>query len=143
MLGEVLGEGSGKMIGTRLLSQEGPEFKIEATIQGSGKVLGEDVTELTTYWQTMRPGGSLYGEGQVLYMTKKGETLIWKGFGVGRPTGEPPAARFAVCGAFHTVPPRFERLLGAATVTEFEIKSDGSYSYKSQEWAAQPAAVIR
>jgi len=143
MLGEVLGEGSGKMIGTKLLPQEGPEFKIEATIQGAGKLLGEEVTELGTYWQTMRSGGSLYGEGQVLWMTKQGETLIWKGFGVGRPTGPPPAARFAVCGAFHTVPARFERLLGAATVTEYVIEADGSYNYKTQEWAVQPAAVIR
>lgn len=143
MLGEVLGEGGGKMIGTKLLPQEGAEFKIEATIQGAGKLLGEEVTELGTYWQTMRPGGSLYGEGQVLWMTKQGETLIWKGFGVGRPTGVPPAARFAVCGAFHTVPARFERLLGAATVTEYTIEPDGSYHYKTQEWAVQPAAVIR
>lgn len=143
MLGEVLGEGSGKTIGTKLLSTEGPEFKIEASIQGTGKLLGEETTEITTYWQTMRPGGSLYGEGQVLVMTKKGETLIWKGFGVGRPTGDPPASRWAVCGAYQTVPSRFERLLGSATVSEFEIKADGSYQYKTQEWVAQPAAVLR
>ncbi|TAN33280.1 hypothetical protein EPN29_05845 [bacterium] len=143
MLGEVLGEGGGKMIGTKLLPPEGPEFKIEASTQGAGKLLGEDVTELTTYWQTMRPEGSLYGEGRVLFMTSKGESLLWKGFGVGRPTGPPPAARFAVCGAFQTVPARFERLLGAATVTEYVIEADGSYHYKTQEWVAQPATVMR
>ena len=46
--------------------------------------------------QIVGPGAVLYGEGQVLMMTKDGETAPWSGFGGGRPTGRPPAASYAV-----------------------------------------------
>jgi hypothetical protein len=141
MLGELLGEGSGRVIGTRVLPQEGSEIRMEVTIQGSGTLLGEATTETATYSQTVRPGGSIYGEGQVLYMTAQGEAILWRGFGVGRPTGQPPASRFAVCGAVQIAPPRLERLLGAATVSEYEIQADGTYHYTTQEWVAQPTSV--
>ena len=52
----------------------------------------------------------LYGEGTVLWLTNDGESVLWKGFGVGRPTGPPPAGHYAVCGLAQTESQRFVRL---------------------------------
>jgi hypothetical protein len=62
--------------------------------------------------QIVGPGAVLYGEGQVLMMTKDGETAPWSGFGGGRPTGRPPAASYAVCGYFQTARQKLSGLNG-------------------------------
>jgi hypothetical protein len=100
MLGELLGESAGKITGTRVLPSEGQQVKVEVSGQGSGQLLGEAMTDMFTYWQTVRPGGVFYGEGHVLLMTPSGEIAAWSGFGVGQPTGPSPAAHYAVCGSF-------------------------------------------
>ena len=90
-IGERLGESSGKITSTRVLTSEGP-VKVEVSFQGRGNMLGEEITDFGTYWQSVRPGGVLYGEGDVLWLTNDGESALWSGFGVGKPTGAPPAA---------------------------------------------------
>jgi hypothetical protein len=68
-LGDKVGETSGRVTGTRVITpSETQPVQLEVSLQGSGKVLGEDVTEIGTYVQTLRPGGVLYGEGDVLYL---------------------------------------------------------------------------
>jgi hypothetical protein len=105
-LGEKVGETSGRVTGTRVITPSGTQpVQLEVSIQGNGKVLGEDVTEIGTYVQTLRPGGVLYGEGDVLYITDDDETAHWRGFGVGRPVGPFPAGHFAVCGSSESDPP--------------------------------------
>jgi hypothetical protein len=64
-MGERLGEPSGKITGTRVLRSEG-QVKVEVSFQGRGNMLGEEITDFGTYWQSVRPGGVLYGEGDVL-----------------------------------------------------------------------------
>jgi hypothetical protein len=95
MLGELLGEGSGRVAGSRVLPTEGQQVRLEVTIQGSNKVLGVEMTETATYWQTIKPGGVFYGEGHTVMLTKDGEIAEWTGFGVGRPTG--PGSCGALC----------------------------------------------
>ena len=108
-----------------------PQYKVTG-----GRILfkGEDITDMGTYWQIIRPGGVLYGEGRVLMMTKDGGIADWTGFGVGRPTGPSRAAHYACCGSFQTVPEKLARLDGIAAVTEFDVAEDGSYHWKSWEW---------
>src|SRR3712207_8252672 len=94
-LGDQIGEGSGRITGTRVITPLGTqqEARIEVSFQGSGTLLGQEITNIGTYVQTLRPGGVLYGEGDVLYITGEGESARWRGFGVGRPTGSFPAGR--------------------------------------------------
>jgi hypothetical protein len=134
MLGELLGEASGRTTGVRVLPTEGQQVKIEVSFQGSGRLSGVEMTDTGTYWQTIRPGGVLYGEGHVLIMTRAGELADWTGFGVGRPTGPSPAAHYAVCGSFQTASQKLAHLNTIATVIEYDVAEDGSYHWKLWEW---------
>ena len=134
MLGEKSGESTGKITGMRLLPPDAQGVKVEVSFQGSGTVLGKPMTESSTYCQTIRPGGTLYGEGRLLITTKEGDMALWTGFGIGTPTGPAPAAKFAPCGSFQMASGKLARLTSTAIVTEFEMQEDGSYHYKSWEW---------
>jgi len=134
MLGKLLGEASGKTTGVRVLPTEGQQVKVEVSFQGSGKLLAAEITDIGTYWQTVRPGGVLYGEGHLLMMTKDGEIADWTGFGVGRPTGPSPAAHYGVCGSFQTGSQKLAHLNSVATVIEYDVAEDGSYRWKMWEW---------
>jgi hypothetical protein len=76
MLGQLIGEASGKVTGFRVVPTEGKPMEIEVSFQGSGKLLGIEITDVGRY-----RGTPLYGEGQALIMTRDGETAEWTGFG--------------------------------------------------------------
>jgi hypothetical protein len=59
-LGELVGEGRGKITTMRVL----PDGKMEVSQQGTGKLLGSEISDAATYWTVMRPNGTAYGEGQ-------------------------------------------------------------------------------
>jgi hypothetical protein len=109
-LGDQIGEASGTITGTRVITPSAGQTRIEVSFQGSGTMLGQDITDIGTYWQTLRPGGVLYGEGDVLYITGDGESAHWRGFGsVG-----PRAPSLRGISAF-VVPPRPSRRRSAAS----------------------------
>lgn len=58
MLGEQVLELTGKRIGRRVLSTDGG-FKVEVSFEDSGKLLGQQVNNMGTYWSGPRPDGSL------------------------------------------------------------------------------------
>jgi hypothetical protein len=64
-LGEIIGEGHGKVTAMRVL----PDGKIEVSQQGTCKLLGSEISDMVTYWTTMRPNGTVYGEGQQAFMS--------------------------------------------------------------------------
>src|SRR4051812_12842514 len=138
MLGDVIGEFAGKITGSRVLESKGPAPKVEVSFQGSGMLLDRAMTDLGTYWQTVRPGGSLYGEGRVVMMTADRGAAIWTGFGVGRPAGPVPAARYAVAGSFVTASQEMDRLNSVLTAIEYNVEENWTYSYKIWDW--QPSA---
>jgi hypothetical protein len=139
MQGEVLAESSGQLTGVRVLLADGQDSKVEVSFQGRGQMLGAPMSDVGTYWQVVRPDGTLYGEGQVLMITDNGERAAWRGFGVGQPTGQPPAASFGVAGAFYGASGDLARLGRVANVIEYEVGQDNSYRWKMWEWSgAQP-----
>jgi hypothetical protein len=133
-LGDQIGELSGRITGTRVITPSAGQTRIEVSFQGSGTLLGHDVTNIATYWQTMRPGGILYGEGDALHITGDGQSAHWKGFGVGRPTGAFPAGHFAVCGSAETESQALGRLNEIATVLEYDVDQEGNFRYTMWEW---------
>jgi hypothetical protein len=134
-LGDQIGESSGRITGTRVITPLGSQqAQIEVAFQGSGTLLGQDITEIGTYVSTFRPGGVVYGEGDVLYMTSDGASAHWQGFGVGRPTGAFPAGHFAVCGSAESESQALSRLNEIATVTEYDADQEGNYRYMIWEW---------
>src|SRR5260370_1631331 len=82
MLGDQIGEETGKVTGFRVLDAAGP--KVEVSIRTQGKILGSDYEGRTTYWSGMQPGGFLFGDGQGVYMSAGGDIAVWQGQGTGK-----------------------------------------------------------
>jgi hypothetical protein len=128
-LGEVLGEASGKVAGLKALDNG----RIEISLQGMGKLLGSDVTDVVTFWSEMKPNGTAYGEGNSIQMSSDG-MAEWKGSGVGRPTG-PGAWKYSYGGMFKNVTSnKWTRLLEVYTVGEYEADANGNHHWKLWEW---------
>ena len=61
MLGEKIGEIKATAV-TKVLPGNDCKPKFETTTDGTGTVLGVEVTAMTTYWSEMDADGTLYGE---------------------------------------------------------------------------------
>ncbi|HTY52394.1 MAG TPA: hypothetical protein VMB35_04310 [Methanomicrobiales archaeon] len=135
MLGELLGELNGKVIGRRIISgyHMGGPLKLESTMESKGKILGQDVTFLATFWQMERPQGGMFAKGHGVLMTKDGGKVVLRGAGVSMPakgggwTGR--GARYA-----QTTVPALKRLNEVPIVFELEISPDGMVKDKWYEW---------
>jgi len=62
-LGDQIGEASGTITGTRVIKSIGTQAQIEVSFQGSGTMLGQDITDIGTYWQTLRAGACSTAKG--------------------------------------------------------------------------------
>ena len=132
MLGEMLGETQGKITGQRVLPVECCP-KIEISFQDAGKILGEEITEIGTYWSAVKEDGTLYGEGQGCYMTKDNEIVTWTGQGVGKFTGK-GATSWRGSLYFQTSVKKLAMLNNIGGVFEYEVDEKGNTSAKIWGW---------
>jgi hypothetical protein len=133
MLGDKIGEMSGKISLQRVLSNVGGGPKMETSFQANGTLLGTNVRETGTYWTVVRPDGTLYGEGQGVMATKAGKMATWTGHGVGTMKKDGTATyRGAIY--FQTTPPQLSRLNKVAVVFEYEVDADGNTRSEYWEW---------
>lgn len=129
-LGEIVAELHGKVTNLRVV----PDGKVEVSLQGSGKLLGSEVTDITTFSSTMRPNGTAHGEGQTILMLSDGGSATWKGSGVGKPTGQ-GGWKYSFGGAFQTITSqKLGRLLDVYIVGEYNADENGNYQWKAWEW---------
>jgi hypothetical protein len=131
MLGELIYQGSGKRIVRRVLSSE--PVKVEVTFEVGGKLLGADCMEIGTYTSVIRPDGTIYGEGQGVLMTAKGDSITWQGGGVGV-FKERGAVSYRGAVYYRTAAPTLSRLNAVAGVFEFEADENGNIQSKVWEW---------
>ncbi|OGB29771.1 MAG: hypothetical protein A3F78_18055 [Burkholderiales bacterium RIFCSPLOWO2_12_FULL_61_40] len=134
MLGEMISEGKGKISALRVLPSEGMGPRMEVSFQGSGKLLGQEVTEVGTYISTLMPNGVLNGSGQGLVTTKSGEVATWTGTGVGRPTGRGMAASWRGSICYQTTSQSLSGLNKIAGIFEHEVDENGNTTEKLWEW---------
>src|SRR5215510_3797549 len=85
MLGEKIGELSGKITSQRVLDVE-CGAKMETTVNATGKISNIDVSSIITYWNIRKPDGRLYGEGQGILMTNGEVVASSKSQGIGKLT---------------------------------------------------------
>jgi hypothetical protein len=129
-LGEIVAEARGKVANLRVV----PDGKVEVSLQGSGKLLGSEAIDITTFSSIMRPNGTAYGEGQTILMLNDSGSATWKGSGVGKPTGQ-GGWRYSFGGSFQTITSqKLGRLLDVYIVGEYEADADGNYQWKEWEW---------
>ena len=135
MLGDKIGEESGKIIGTRVLPGEGGRYvKMEITIEMNGTYLGQKGTDLGTYVAYERIPGQVYGEGQGIFMTEEGEGVIWSGMGEGTPTGHGTGMKWAAAVTYQTNSEKLARLNGIVGMIEHETDAHGNAKVDAWEW---------
>ena len=132
MLGEQIGESRGKRTGRKVLGTEGG-FKVEVSLETTGKLLGIEVNEIATYWSESRPDGSLFGEGQGVIIGLDGSQAIWKGMGAGKFVGG-GAVSYRGAIFYSSTSPKLTRLNTVAAVFEFEVDAQGNTHSKIWEW---------
>ena len=133
MLGEKIGELSGKVTSQRVLPNPGGGPKMENSHLLSGKILGVDSTENATYSSIMMPDGTLVGEGQGVAMSHEGDVASWIGSGVGR-IGKGGAVSFRGAIYYRSSSPRWSRLNGMTVVFEYELDAQGNGRSQLWEW---------
>jgi hypothetical protein len=135
MLGEMLGELTGKIVGQRIISgyHMGGPLKIERTMESKGKILGQDVTLLATFWARDRPQGGMFSRGQGVLMTKDGGKVMLRGAGISVPSKGPGMSMRGTRYAQTTVP-ALKKLNDTALVFEIEVSPDGTVRDKWWEW---------
>jgi hypothetical protein len=134
MLGELVSEERGQVTGMRVLPSEGGQPKIEVSFQAAGTLLGIHMTDMGTYISTIRPDGTLVGQGQGISTTADGDTATWKGQGVGHFTGRGTGVSWRGSVYFHTTSERLSRLNGVAAVFEDEVDESDKMEIKTWEW---------
>jgi len=131
MLGEQIGEETGKVIVRRVVAGEGRP-KVEVSVQSNGKLLGVETRGMVTYTAPVRADGSVYGEGQGIVTGKNGETAMMRVAGAGRLSSGAVSYRGAAY--FESESEKWKRLNTIAVVYEYEADADGNARSKSWEW---------
>jgi hypothetical protein len=122
MIGEMLGELTGKIIGQRIVSHyDGGHLKIERTMETKGRILGHEVTFLATFWSMERPQGGMFSKAMV-----RGAAISVPSMG---PGWSMRGSRY-----IQTKSPLLKRLNEVAIVFETEITPDGMVHDKWWEW---------
>ena len=133
MLGEKIGEETGRITARRVLPSEGHGPKAEVSFEASGQLLGVETTTMATYVSIIRPDGTIYGEGQGLVMGKDGEAATWVGQGVGRFTGG-GAVSYRGAVYYQTASEKWVHLNTMAAIYEYEVDAEGNTQAASWEW---------
>lgn len=133
MQGDKICEYAGKITSRRVLPNPGGGAKMETSQELSGKLLGVDTRETSTYWSVVRPDGTLFGEGQGIAMSDQGDLATWVGQGVGT-VGTAGAVSFRGAVFYHSASPRWSRLNNVAAIFEYEVDADGNSRSTLWEW---------
>lgn len=133
MLGDQIGEIRGQAISTRVLADIGTGPRMETTDQGVGTLLGVQINTTVTYVGTLRPNGTIAGEGTGVVMTEDGEAATYRGAGVGTFV-RPGVTSWRGCLLYETASQKLASLNGIAVVFEYEIDESGKSEGRFFEW---------
>lgn len=133
MIGDMIGELTGKIAGQRVIRHHHGELVIERTMESKGKVLGTEMTLIATFRARERPQGGMSAKGNGVLMTAKGEKVVLHGSGISVP-GKGPGMSMRGARYAQTAAPSLGRLNNAALVFEIEIAPDGTIHERMWEW---------
>jgi hypothetical protein len=140
MLGDQIGESKGKRLVRRVLSVE--PLTAEVTFEDAGTLLGVPVNGTGTYISTVRPDGSIHGEGQGLEVTSDGDALTWRGQGLGN-FGPGGAVSYRGMIYFRTDSQKMSRMNNMSVAFEYDVDAAGNTSAKFWEWKSTAAAMSK
>ena len=133
MLGDKLGQETGKVVLRRVLPSGTGAVRMEASQRGHGTLLGVEYQDTSTYESEVRPDGTLIGTGQGVYMGKGGEVATWTGQGVGVMSAS-GGVSFRGALFLYSTSPKWQRLNAVASLFEYEVDPDDSFKGVLTEW---------
>jgi len=133
MLGERIGEETGKVTSQRVLPAVNGAPRMETSFQAAGSIYGVGASDTGTYVATLRPDGTLHGEGQGVLMGKGGEAATWAGQGVGTMKKDGSISYRGAC-YYQSASPAWVRLNAVAGVFEYEVDAQGNTKGQLWEW---------
>jgi hypothetical protein len=139
MLGAQIEEGRGKRTARRVLATD-PHLKIEASVEEMATFLGVEGLSIITYTAYTKPDGSLHGEGEGVFASLRGDTVTWKGVGVGR-FAEGGSMQYCGSLSFVTTSEKLAKLNGVSGVFQWEIDAQGNTH--SKIWELAPAGATK
>jgi hypothetical protein len=133
MLGDKLGQETGKVVLRRVIPSGAGAVRMEVSQRGHGTLLGVEYQDTSTYESELRPDGTLFGTGQGVYMGKGGEVGTWTGQGVGVMS---PSGGVSFRGALYiySTSPKWQRLNAVAAVFEYDVDPDDAFKGVLTEW---------
>jgi hypothetical protein len=136
MMGDKIGEETGKVTGRRALKGDDPRYlKMEVSFETQATIYGIAGMQMGTYEVMERIPGQLYGEGQGIFMGMGGESAIWNGAGVGR-MDEGGSMHFAAAVSFQTNSDKLMKLNGCLAMVEHTTDMEGNAKSVLYEWKA-------
>jgi len=131
MLGDKIGEVTGRRVSRRLLSVDPPTA--EVTFEDSGELFGVATVGTGTYTSVVRADGSLFGNGQGMIMTAEGEAVTWTGTGLGH-LGPSGSVSYRGMLFFRTTSKKLGRLNNVCGAFEYEVDPKGGTVSRMWEW---------
>src|SRR5262245_55364725 len=133
MVGDKLGNVTGKVVLRRVLAAGAGSARTESTQRGTGTLLGVEYQDISTYESELRPDGTILGTGQGIYMGKAGEIATWTGQGVGTIS---PGGSVSFRGAIYlySTSPKWQRMNAVAGVFEYDVDAQDNYQGTLYEW---------
>ncbi len=131
MLGEKIGETTGKRIVRRVLCTDPPT--VEVTFEDSGHMLGIPTNGMGTYTSVINADGSIHGEGKGISMTQDGDGVTWTGTGSGK-FGPGGAVSYRGMLFLRTPSQKLARLNNACAAFEYEVDASGGTTSNMWEW---------
>lgn len=134
MLGDVLAEGRGQVLATRVLPSDGKRARMEVSAEATGKVLGMEAHEHLTYQVTLTDDATLTCCGQGVIVTNEGDTATFNAEAVGHFVCPTRGTTLRGAAYFETGSERLSRLKGTMGVVEASIDESGKTEAKVWEW---------
>ena len=133
MIGERIGESTGKVTSQRVLPPVNGAPRVETSFEAAGSIYGVSGNDMGTYVSVMRPDGSLFGEAHGLLIGKGGETATWTGQGVGTMKKDGSVSyRGAIY--YQSTSAAWSRLNSIAVAFEYEVDPQGKTKGQLWEW---------
>jgi len=131
MLGNQIGETKGKRLVRRVLSVDPPTA--EVSFEDAGQMLGIKTTGMGTYTSTIRPDGSIFGQGQGMSLTDDGEAITWTGTGQGK-FGPGGSVSYRGMLFLRTNSQKLAALNNSSAAFEYDVDPSGQTISKMWEW---------
>ena len=136
MLGQIIVDMQGKMTNQRVLPAEQGSPTFESTFEVAGSILSLPAKTIVTYWSTILPNGTIYGEcpNQGVVITQSGETATFRAAGAGKFTNAAGAVSFRGAIYYASQSPALAALNGLGVVYEWDVDENGKAAFKGWEW---------